>query len=388
MRKINIATMICIILIALAAIYISSSQYRGIDLRRKDISFEKAQVLKVYSEYLNEDRTIPDMYLGHQDIQVKVLTGEFKGEIHDVRNPLGRTYNVYTKENMKIVVSIYSNGSGVESIRVYSHTRSNVIYFLIGLFFLAILAVGRVNGLKSIISLIFTGIMIVFFLIPWIISGYNPILIAIITAALSTIVTFYLNNGWSKKTLAAVCGTLSGVTIAGGISYWAGRIAYLSGMTMDKAEQLIYIADDTGMQVRGLMFAAILIASLGAIMDIGMSITSSAFELYSVNDKLSKKSLFKSSMNVGKDIIGTMTNTLILAFTGGLLNLLIITMANRMPYVQFINLDMFSIEFIQALAGSIGLVLTVPITAAAATWLAHKYGSTISTKRTKEKKTL
>lgn len=372
-KKINIISFACIMIVAIIVIYMSGIQFSGIDMRHRDISFEKAEVLKIYSETLNEDRTIPDMYLGNQELQIKVLTGEFKGEIHNIKNPLGRTYNVHTKEDMEIVVSIYSHEGTVESIRVYSHTRSNVIYFLVGLFFITILAIGRVNGLKSILSLIFTGIMIIFFLIPWIMRGYNPIVIAVITAALSTIVTFYLNNGWSKKTLAASFGTLSGVTIAGAISYWAGIVAKLSGMTMDKAEQLIYIADDTGMQVRGLMFAAILIASLGAIMDVAMSITSSAFELYNVNNSLSKKSLFKSTMNVGKDIIGTMTNTLILAFTGGLLNMLIIVMAYRMPYVQFINLDIFSIEFIQALAGSIGIVLTVPITALAATWLAHEH---------------
>ncbi|MEW6623798.1 MAG: YibE/F family protein [Bacillota bacterium] len=372
-NKANIIITTSIVLVTIIIIYSSGILFRGIDLRRKDLNFEKALVLKVFSETLNKDRTIPNMYLGHQDIQVKILTGEFKGEIHTLKNSLGRTYNVHTRENMEIVVSIYSHDGVIESIMVYSHSRSKTIYFLVGLFFIVLLAVGRIKGLKSIFSLIFTGIMIIFFLIPWILKGYNPILIAIITASLSTIVTFYMATGWSKKTLAASTGTVLGVTIAGSISYWAGRIAQLSGMTMDKAEQLIYIADDTGMQVGGLMFAAILIASLGAIMDVAMSITSSVFEIHGVKKNLSRKALFKSAMNVGQDIIGTMTNTLILAFTGGLLNMLIIVMAYRMPYVQFINLDLFAIEFIQGLAGSIGIVLTVPLTALAASWLAKEF---------------
>ncbi|SCX75954.1 YibE/F family protein [Alkaliphilus peptidifermentans] len=372
-NKINILSFTCIALIAIAVIYYSGIFYRSFDFRRMDIDFEKARILEVYSENLNADRTIKDMYLGHQDVQIEITTGDFKGEIHNIRNPMGRTYNVHTDENMEVVVTIYRDGNNIESVRIYSYERSKIIYFLVGLFILAIVAVGRMRGLKSIISLVFTGIMIIFFLIPWILRGYNPILIAIITAILSTIVTFYMTSGWSKKTLAASTGTVLGVTIAGSISYLAGRMAQLSGMTMDKADQLIYIADETGMQVRGLMFAAILIASLGAVMDVAMSITSSVFEINSVNKELSKKGLFQSAMNVGRDIIGTMTNTLILAFTGGLLNMLIIVMAYRMPYVQFINLDLFSIEFIQALAGSIGIVLTVPITAIVAALLAKEF---------------
>ncbi len=371
-NKVAYLSIAIIIIIAVTTIYSATTFYEGFQLRKKDVAFERAKVLQVVSENLNEDRTISGLFLGHQNIELEVLTGEHTGTIMTIRNPMGRMYNVHAKEGMEIIVSIYGDNGVIESLRVYTYQRSHVIYFLLGLFFIVLIGIGRLNGLKSIASLTFTGIMIIGFLIPSVIRGMNPIIAAIITVALSATVTFYLISGWTKKCFTAILGTVIGVSVAGTISYWAGKLAYLSGITMEKSEQLMYIADETDLQVKGLMFAAILIASLGAIMDVGMSMSSSIFELNSVNNKLTKKQLFTSGMNVGKDIIGTMANTLILAFTGGLLNIIIIFMAYKMPYHQLVNLDIISIEIIQALAGSIGIVLTVPITTAIATLMVKK----------------
>ena len=122
------------------------------------------------------------------------------------------------------------------------------------------------------------------------------------------------------------------------------------------------MAETSNLKVKGLMFAGILVSSLGAVMDVAMSISSSMFEIKSINTKLNKMQLFKSGMNIGKDIIGTMTNTLILAFTGGALCTLILLYSAKMSFSRIINLDFLGMEIIQGLAGTIGIILTVPAT--------------------------
>lgn len=352
-----------IIVLIVAAVFSARTVYSQTPLRTRDIAFERAKVLDVLDENLNEDPTLPGLFIGSQDLEVEILTGEFQGNAYMIRNPMGRTYNVHARQGMEIIVSIYSDREETESVKVHSYKRNNIVWWVFALFLIAVIGVGRIKGLKSLFSLAFTGIAIICFLVPAVLKGVNPILAAIITAVASVAAGFFILNGWSRKTTAAIVGTVAGVIIAGAISYISGRLANLSGLTMENSEQLMYVADATGLQLRGLMFAAILIASLGAIMDVGMGVASSIAEVKRVNNKLPRRELFAAGMNVGRDIIGTMTNTLILVFAGGLLNLILLISAYGLTYNQVSNMDLLSIEVIQALAGSIGIVLTVPITA-------------------------
>ncbi|GAH73678.1 unnamed protein product, partial [marine sediment metagenome] len=220
-------------------------------------------------------------------------------------------------------------------------------------------------GLMALISLVITGLLIAFFMLPLMFKGYSPILLAVITASIVIFLSLMLIGGFNKKSLAAIIGTATGVVIAGIISLISGRLAHLTGITGEASEQLVYIVSDFPINIKGIMFAGIIISSLGAVMDVGMSIASVIFEIHKKAPGLSKTELFKSGMNVGKDIIGTMANTLILAFAGGSLCVMILLMAYDMPYFRAINLNTVSTEIIQGLSGSIGLILTVPITSIA-----------------------
>ncbi|MCM0646948.1 YibE/F family protein [Clostridium swellfunianum] len=330
---------------------------------KRTVLYERAKVINIKAEKLNDDTVVEGMKLGNQDIDIEILTGKYAKQRFAVKNGLSRLYNVKVEKNMEVIASLYLNDGTLSDISLYSYKRDKVIYVLIAIFFLVILAIGKLKGLKSIVSLIFTGVMVLFFMVPMMFRGLSPITAAIITAIATTVVTHLLITGWSKKSASAMLGTISGVIVAGVISYLAGQAAHLSGVTMDNAENLIYVAENSKFSINGLMFAAILIASLGAVMDVGMSIASSIYEMHSVNPKLDKKQLFNSGMNVGQDIIGTMSNTLILAFAGSSLPLIILIMASSMPYLQIMNMDLICTELIQSLAGSIGIVLTVPITA-------------------------
>jgi uncharacterized membrane protein len=333
------------------------------DRGKRSILYEKATIISVKSEQLTEDPSIDGIKLGYQEVELQILTGPYKNQKFKIKNSMSRLYNVHTKQDMEVIAGIFINNNQISDVSIYTYKRDKVIYILTILFFLIILFVGKMKGFKSIISLIFTGVMVIFFMIPLVFKGFSPISAAILTATITTIMTHLIITGYNRKSFSAMLGTILGSVIAGLICYTAGNLAHLSGLTMDNAENLILIAENSKFQVRGLMFAAILIASLGAIMDVGMSIASSISEIHSVNPKVSKKELFNSGMNVGKDIIGTMSNTLILAFAGSALPMIIMIMASNMPFTQIINMDVIATELIQSLSGSIGIVLTVPLTA-------------------------
>lgn len=352
-----------IIIVILASILIVKFSRIIVPNSSNNVVYEQAKVITIHKELLQKDPLFDHLDTGYQDIQVEILTGTYKGERHDIRNSMSRLYNVKTKEGMTIIASIYLNEGKIEGVGVYSYKRNIILFALVALFFLVLFLVGGKNGLKSILALIFTCVMIVFYLLPSIFNGKNPIISAVITVGIVTVVSLLLISGRSKKTVAAMIGTLLGVIIAGLLAHFAGQLSQISGLTLQDADDLIFIAERYGINIKGLMFVSILIASLGAIMDVGMSIASAIFEMHKLKPDIKPKDLFTSGMNVGKDIIGTMSNTLILAFAGSSLNLMIFIMAAQMSYNQITNLDIISVELIQSIAGSIGIILTVPITA-------------------------
>ena len=324
--------------------------------------FEKAKVLEIVEENLQQDPDLPSQKVGQQMIKVKLLSGDFKGEVVEVTNQLSRSHNIRVKKNMVVIVYI-TEKEGKPSLWIYSYRRDLVVYGLVILFILLLVLIGRMKGFHAAISLIITGMLIIFFMMPMIFQGRDPIPVTIITVSIATVISFLLISGFHIKTMPAILGTVAGVTLAGIISYFSGELAHLSGITLDKGEQLLYIAKDYKIQIRGLMFSAILISSLGAIMDIAMSMASSAYEINSANPSIPGHKLFNSVMNVGRDVMGTMANTLILAFTGSSLNTIMLIWGLQMSHNQYINMPFLSTEIIQGLSGSIAIVLTVPITA-------------------------
>ncbi|MEW9124044.1 MAG: YibE/F family protein, partial [Thermotaleaceae bacterium] len=344
-KKYRNILLISMMIISISAVMFFSKGFG--ENRRGDIHYEKAKIIDILNEKLREDTVVPGIFLGYQELELEITTGEFAGNRFKVRNAMSRLYNVQGKKNMEIIVQIYAENHELQSISVYNYFREPVIYILIVLFFAVLLIFGRIKGLKAIISLIFTGVMVIFLMLPLIFRGTNPILASILTVSLTTFATLLLVSGFNRKTMAAALGTICGVICAGIIAYITGNIVHLSGLTMEEAEALISIAERTGLQIRGLMFAGILIASMGAIMDVGMSIASAIFEIKNANPQFSKSELIRSGMNIGQDIMGTMSNTLILAFAGGSLNIMLIIMAYGMPYRQIMNLDLICTELIQ-----------------------------------------
>ena len=366
---------VSVLIISIAIIMVSKSIFPDgfiEDRYGKGAEFYNGVITEIIEEDLNKDPILDGVEIGYQKVVAKVTEGQYKDNTYEIKNNISRLYNYKVEEGTKVVLILYKQNNGNMIWDVYGYDRSSMIYVLAGIFIIVVIIIGGVKGIKSLVSLMFTLVTVIFLMLPLMFRGVEPMLAAVVSATLSIIVTLSLVSGINKKTVTAIIGTISGVVISGIIAYIFGELTHSSGMTMNDTESLIYIAEGTNLKVKGIMFAGILIASLGAVMDVAMSISSSLFEIYEVNKNIKQIDLFKSSMNIGKDIIGTMTNTLILAFAGGSITTLILIFAANMPYNKFINLEVLAIEIIQGLAGSIGIVLSVPITAAVGSYLCRK----------------
>ncbi|GAA0694973.1 MAG: YibE/F family protein [Clostridium cadaveris] len=362
---------VTILLSAIIIIFSKSIGESGFlpDKYNKGTEYYEAQVTEVAKEELKADQYIEKVELGYQNVKIKMLEGPYKGKEYDIINNISRLYNFKVAKGTKVVACMYFNEGKLNDIAITSYKRSHVLITLMAIFVIITILVGGFKGVKSILALIFTLVCVIFLMMPLMIKGVNPILSAILIAIISISITMTLVSGINKKTLAAITGTFIGVIVAGIIAYGFGNWAHLSGITMEDSESIMYIAETTGLKVSGILFAGILVASLGAVMDVAMSISSSIFEIYDVNEKMTLKELFKSGMNIGRDIIGTMTNTLVLAFAGGSITTMILLYSANMWTTQLINLDILGTEVIQSLAGTIGIILTVPITAIISAYL-------------------
>lgn len=324
-------------------------------------SYEKAQVVEVTKDNLAEDGN----RYGEQKVLLKINSGSLKGQEVEAVSPSGTLFGAICKPGMHIIaiVSITENNNVVT---VYSQDRSIAIYVFTVLFALVVCVIGGRQGVKAVISLVFTCVSIFGLLFPLIYKGYSPIPATVWICVLATVFTMLMISGWSKKTLSAVIGTTCGVAAAGAAAVAFGHFAGISGYNVPDIETLNYVAQYTPVRIGGLLFAGIIISSLGAVMDVGMSMSSAIQEIYEANQEVGKKKLFMSGIQVGRDMMGTMTNTLILAYVGGAITTLVINYAYDLSCNQLLNSYNIGIEIMQGLSGSLGVVLTVPITAAAA----------------------
>ncbi|MDB8567086.1 YibE/F family protein [Turicibacter sanguinis] len=368
----EIMPIILTLLACFVIVVVSDSIFQGGYLPNRlnrDIQYYEATVLEVIDEELGPDNYTGEFTVGLQNIRVQITEGPYSGEQHVFKNYISRLYNTVVKKGTDIIVGAYLEDGEIMDLTTNTYKRSHVIVILAIIFFVLVAWIGKLKGVKSIVSLLFTGTCVIFLMLPLMLNGMNPVLAATIIVFLSTFVTLGLVSGINKKTLAAIIGTLSGVLIATLIAYLFGNWSHLSGGTMQDTEALLYVSETSKLQIKGLMLAAILIASLGAVMDVAMSISSSLFELISVNEQLTFKELVRSGMNVGTDMIGTMTNTLILALAGGSLTTMILIFTASISEKQLVNLDVLGTELIQGLSGSIGIVITVPITVVVTAYL-------------------
>ncbi len=298
---------------------------------------------------------------GNQRVLLTITDGQFAGEQVEATSPNSNNSGAYCEPGLHVVVLVNEGQDGTLVATVYNYDRGLALWGLIGVFLVLLCAVGGKSGTLSAAGLAFTFACIFFLFLPLVYIGASPFWSAALVVVLVTVVGMYLIGGWSVKTLTSVVGTILGVLIAGGVASLFGQLGHISGLNVSEIETLAFIGQNSKLDVSGLLFAGILISSLGAIMDISMSVTSHICEMAAANPRLSWRALFSSGMTVGRDMMGTMSHTLILAFAGGALNTLVIIYAYAMPYLEYWNEYTIGIEILRGLSGSVGIIASVPI---------------------------
>ncbi|APF27712.1 yibE/F-like family protein [Clostridium sporogenes] len=303
--------------------------------------------------------------LSRSKVKVKILNGKYKDKVIDMDNLVSdKTYHeTYAKKGNEVLINIEEdNKDNIKKAYIYEVVRYKYLKGIIILFLVLLSLLGGMQGIRSVLALLITTYSVLKILIPLIMSGFNPILVSIIICIGVSILNLLIISGKNKKSLAAIIGTLGGVMVAGIIALISSNILQVIGLTDEEAQMLIYITGNPKFNFRGLLFSGILMGALGAVMDISMSIASSMKEVKINNPEISKKQLVKAGFNVGRDIMGTMANTLILAYAGGAMYTLLLISSYKLPFERMLNQDVMAAEIIQALCGSIGLIFTIPIT--------------------------
>ena len=340
----DLAMLAFLLLFALALILLNRSVQKAPLLPEDGSTFEKGTVVALLEDDLADG--------GGQVVQVLLRSGAHRGETVTADNSASYLYGATCRVGTRVVVQLGEYG-GTLTASVYNYDRGGVLC-----------AIGGKRGLKSAVGLIFTFLCVLFLYLPLLYLGVSPFWAAVAVVALTTLVTLYLIGGPTRKSLCAILGTVAGVVAAGGIAALFGALGRISGYNVSDIETMIVIGQNSRLQIGGVLFSGILIASLGAVMDVAMSISSTASELIAQTPSLTRRQLFRSGINVGRDMMGTMSNTLILAFTGGSVNTLLVIYAYDMPYLQVINMYAIGIEILQGLAGTLGVILTVPVVSA------------------------
>lgn len=346
------------------------NQYLAKDYSRVNndsTDFVSGKIVEITSSNLEYDQDLK-INLGKQVVVVEILEGKSAGKRVEIDNYLTAAHNVEVAIGSKVIISA-DEPDGIDSYyTVYNFDRGLGMIIFTCVLLLVIIAIGRGKGGKAILGLAYTLYLVIFLLLPTVFSGYSPVLMSIICVALSTIVTLMLLNGASKKTYSAIVATVLGVVLSAGGFYLISLVLKVNGFSVDEAESLVLINQATGLSIKDILFAGILISSLGAIMDVGMSIVSALSELFHHQPNLTQKQIFDSGIEIGKDMIGTMTNTLILAFTGSAFVSLLVLFSYNVDIKQLLSSNYIAIEFAQGIAGTLGIVLTVPIASFISAW--------------------
>jgi len=348
--------------------------YKELDEFSLSEAYAKGKVLEIYEEKL--DQEISEGILeNYQRILVEITSGDYKGRKVQIENSFINSpgYEIYVQEGDKVLLSVLYDDSGYQKAYVVDFVRDTYIYLLIAMFILLMLLIGRSKGLKGIISLGVTFLVIYKVMIPQVFAGRSPVLVTIISSVVIAFITFAIVSGFTKKSLSAFLGTFAGLVLAAVLAMLISNAANLTGLSTEESRMLFYVPEFAEYNMKGILLSGIILGALGAVMDVCMSIASSTEEIANAGENMSFAQLFKAGINVGNDVMGTMTNTLVLAYTGASLPLLLLLMAYELPFLHLINFEMLADEIIRALIGTIALVAAIPITAMiSALLLKHK----------------
>jgi uncharacterized membrane protein len=331
----------------------------------------KAEVTKIIStgEIIVEDKALP-----YQVVKIKILDGKDSGREITVEH--GKLSTIREAQKVKVgekVVLLKLSTPGGIKYQIVDKYRLDKLFPIIIFFFVLILILSRLKGLGSIIGLAISIAVIMMFIVPQILVGRDPLLISIVGSLFIMTTTIYLAHGFSRKTHVALASTFISLVLTGILAYLFVEVSKLSGLGSDGATALS-IGQTENINFKGLLLGGIIIGALGVLDDITTSLSAVIEELKKANPKFTFIQLIKSGLRVGSEHISSLVNTLVLAYAGASLPLFLFLILNPLqhPFWAILNSEIIVEEIIRTLAGSIGLVLAVPITTLLAAWIVSK----------------
>lgn len=320
------------------------------------IKVEVTTILKTTQDVIEGQ----DITLTIQDIEAVIVQGPRKGEQVFFSND----YAVMDVGD-KVFLDTTTLDTGEVLYAVSDFERRPVLMIFFVLFVVLVIGFGRMQGIRSLVSLGVSIIAIFFVLIPLLIRGYNPVITATLISAIILFIAIFFTHGFNRKSTIAFSGTVITVIITGILAYIAIQLGNITGLAAHESVYLNYSTQGS-LDFAGLFLASIMIGMLGVLDDISITQVAVVRELYAVAGHMSAQEIFDSAIRVGKEHVGALVNTLVLAYVGVALPAVMYFSLSTMSAGEIINREIFAGEIMRTILGSIGLILTVPIT----TWLA------------------
>ena len=346
----------------------------------------KATVVDVVDRYMEEYQISETEFAQNETIlfTAEVRSGELKGEVIDA----AQTLDYFTALNPRVVepsdkVLLYTIPGGMAENQwlLSDYQRSDQIFMLLAVFLVLVLLFGRWQGFNTILSLSLTCLAVFYVFVPAVLAGENIYVWAIITCIYMTFMTLFIVNGVNRKSLAAILGCLAGVALAGILTVMMDQSMMLTGVLDENSVILYGLKPDNPLDLRAIIFASIIIGAVGAIMDVSISIAAALAELKEKVPNISFKELLQSGMTISRDIMGTMSNTLILAYIGGFMSGVLLMVAYNSSMLDLFNREMIVVECLQALVGSLGILMTLPFTSLICALLFKGSGTGVSSQQ-------
>lgn len=350
-----LAIFVCLVTAVLAFMPSVSVSFQS--LVSDTVSYIPGTVLEV----VEEDLTPSDLKGGPQ-LGEQTLTIELKdGSQITLTNYLTNTHNILAREGMRVVVCVDAPENVEPYYTLYQYDRSVGLGVAVAIFLLLMLLVGGEKGFYATLALAFSLVFLLKITVPVIYSGGSPILAGLAMVLVSTAVTVFLIYGLSTRGVLGIGVVLAGEFVACGLFLLFSLLLHLSGFKSSDAENLLVTAQNTGLNISTVLFAATMIASLGAVMDVAVSLLSALWEVRLADPDITGRGLWRAGLRMGRDMIGTMSNTLIFAFAGGSLTTLLVLMTYGTDPVQLLHSDYIALEMAHGLCGTCAVILTVPL---------------------------
>ena len=350
-----LAIFVCLVTAVLAVMPSVSVSFQS--LVSDTVSYISGTVLEV----VEEDLTPSDLKGGPQ-LGEQTLTIELKdGSQITLTNYLTNTHNILAREGMRVVVCVDAPENVEPYYTLYQYDRSVGLGVAVAIFLLLMLLVGGEKGFYATLALAFSLVFLLKITVPVIYSGGSPILAGLAMVLVSTAVTVFLIYGLSPRGVLGIGVVLAGEFVSCGLFLLFSLLLHLSGFKSSDAENLLVAAQNTGLNISTVLFAATMIASLGAVMDVAVSLLSALWEVRLADPDITGRGLWRAGLRMGRDMIGTMSNTLIFAFAGGSLTTLLVLMTYGTDPVQLLHSDYIALEMAHGLCGTCAVILTVPL---------------------------